>query len=257
MGESGQPDEAQFVAMVEEQFDEIRPAIDALLDEIDRFLGQLEEPLDVPSGRPPYRLIAAAGLRRCTRLTRAQLALIDSGFADIGGLPTRPALETFLVAAYVFLAGDEGLDRVRGAHVGQIKKFDDPTMKQAAQHLVENWDGPTNGITWEQFNREVRDLFVAATDPSAGPVFDHFYSVVYRGSSMTSIHGGVAAIEPYFDHDWRTASVVAPEARHHALGLSSTRITASLCGMLAPLLMRSFGWPEDRTVALTDRINAG
>ena len=136
MGESGQPDEAQFVAMVKEQFDQVRPAIDALLDEIDRFLDQVEEPIDVASGRPPYRLIVAAGLRRCTRLTRAQLALIDSGLADIGDLPTCPALETFLVAAYVFLAGDEGLDGVRRRHVGR-----------SGGSTIRPWSGPRSTLS--------------------------------------------------------------------------------------------------------------
>ena len=86
-------------------------------------------------------------------------------------------------------------------------------------------------------------------------MFDHFYSVVYRGTSMTSIHGGVLAIEPYFDHGTLAygASRRAGSASPHA-GPELNQDHGQSCGMLAPLLMRSFGWPEDRAVALTDRM---
>jgi len=42
------------------QFAAARPFIEALIDEINRFLDQLQEPLDLASGRPPYRIFVAA-----------------------------------------------------------------------------------------------------------------------------------------------------------------------------------------------------
>ena len=71
-------DDGVIVDEVAVQFAEARNFVKALIDEINRSLDQLQEPLDRASCRPPYRIFVAAGLRRLTRLIRAQLALVDA-----------------------------------------------------------------------------------------------------------------------------------------------------------------------------------
>jgi hypothetical protein len=117
--------------------------------------------------------------------------LLSLGFDDLVGLMLRALLESWYLGWYLYLDADEAMTVLYENHAYQLSHLDE-SWGVAATVFDEFWDGKQISHNWKKISDRVDEL--AREKGASSSVGERTYAVLYRGTSLMNVHGGLGTI---------------------------------------------------------------
>jgi hypothetical protein len=212
--------------------------------------------------------MALAGLARCRRLLTGLVEVHDS--PDLGGLFARSLYETWVVAVYLLVGGDDAYERLDLNDRLAIYKFskrlvefvDQDTNQRSPGELLRNAERvvaigkPQGGeLHFNDLVLKVGRLLTEQGDPNSG-FLERGYVSLFMPESYTTVHGGIGALKQHVLDAGEPGDVIGAgpwEHANHALRLEMcTPMVAVLARSVALRLGLDHQGPEDVLIEMLD-----